>query len=388
MLESALALLLIAIAIAVGWLLGRFQERKSSRQHNPPNRDYYHGLGSLIDNKADDAVESFIKALEVNTDTIPAYLALADLFRKKGEYDRAIEMHQTLLARTDLLRDDFLRIQLSLAKDYIAVGLLERAEALLQSIITDNPRDHQRHIARRQLAKLYENQQDWDQALKTALTLPDSKRTEIAHEMAQYACELALQAEDAAVEGLLKQALRLDPTCVRASLMWAEHRMSKYAWRGAVKHLKEVMSQDVKRVPETLPLLGQCFSELGNPDAYADYLERCANLCPSTSVFMEKARLIEWESGTTLAADYMVDALRKHPSLKGFDYLVALKLQESAPDERDRLKILKELTGQLIQSKPKYQCQQCGYSSQQLYWQCPSCKTWNSTHLIQGLEGE
>lgn len=387
-----LPIVVAVVAVAAGWLLGRFQLRRSSLStHRPPNRDYYRGLGSLIDNKADDAVESFIKALEVNSDTIPAYLALADLFRRKGEYDRAIEMHQTLLARTDLLHEDFIRIQLSLAKDYKAVGLLERAEGLLQSVIAENPRDEQRHLARRQLAKLYEAQQEWQLALKTALKLPDSKRADIGHEMANYACELALVAldsNDSEVESWLKQALRLDPTCVRANLMWAQHRMKKHAWRGAVKHLKEVSDQDAKMIPETLTMLSKCFSEMGNSDAYASYLDRCLAMNPSTTAWIERAQLIEKELGIAAASEYMVNALRKHPSLRGFHYLIDLKLQESNPEERDRLMILKELTGQLVQSKPKYQCQHCGYESKQLYWQCPSCKTWDSTRLIQGLEGE
>lgn len=391
MLDVALLVLPIIAAMAAGWFLGRFQSRGFKASHRPPSHDYYRGLGSLIDNKADDAVESFIKALEINTDTIPAYLALADLFRRKGDYDRAIEMHQTLLARSDLLHEDFIRIQLSLAKDYNAVGLFERAEALLQSVITENPRDEQRHLARRQLAKLYESQKEWELALKTAMKLPDSKRGDIAHEMANYACELALSSlenNDSDVEHWLKQALRLDPTCVRANLMWAHHRIKKHAWRGAVKHLKEVSDQDAKMIPETLPLLSKCFSEMGNSDAYGNYLDQCLRVSPSTSLWMERAHLIEKESGIPAASEYMVNALRKHPSLKGFDYLIDLKLQESTQEERDRLKILKELTGQLVQSKPKYQCQQCGYESKQLYWQCPSCKTWDSTRLIQGLEGE
>ena len=391
MLDNVLIALPIVFALVAGWLIGRFYRHRSANGHSPLGRDYYRGLGSLIDNKADDAVESFIKALEVNSDTIPAYFALADLFRRKGEYDRAIEMHQTLLARTDLLHEDFIRIQLSLAKDYSAVGLFERAEGLLQSVITENPRDEQRHFARRQLAKLYETQQEWELALKTAIKLPDSRRADIAHEMANYACELAaiaINGKDTDIESWLKQALRLDPTCVRANLMWAQLRMEKHAWRGAVKHLKEVSDQDAKMIPETLPLLSKCFSELGNSDAYANYLDHSLTVSPSSTAWIERAHLIERESGISAASEYMINALRKHPSLKGFHYLIDLKLQESNQEERDRLIILKELTGQLIQTKPKYQCHQCGYESKQLYWQCPSCKTWDSTRLIQGLEGE
>lgn len=389
--EYALLSAVAVLASAAGWFLSRLKCHRSSSAHRPPSRDYYRGLNSLINNKADDAIESFIKALEINTDTIPAYLALADLFRRKGEYDRAIEMHQTLLARSDLLKEDFIRIQLSLARDYCSVGLMERAESLLQSVISENPRDEQRHNARCQLAKLYESQREWELALKTTLKLPDSKRADIAHEMAHYACELACLVVDSNTlhtESWLKQALRLDPTCVRANLMWAEHRMQRHAWRGAIKHLKEVSDQQPKMIPETLPMLSKCYQELGNSDAYAVYLDQCLAVTPSTTVWIERAKIIEHASDIETAVAYMIDALKKHPSLRGFDYLIELQLKQSDIDEHERLKILSDLTRQLTLSKPHYQCHQCGYESKQLYWQCPSCQSWDSTGLIQGLEGE
>lgn len=98
--------------------------------------------------------------------------------------------------------------------------------------------------------------------------------------------------------------------------------------------------------------------------------------------------MVETESGPEAAASFMIDALKQHPSLLGFNYLIDLQLQQSSSEERHRLTILRDLTGQLAESKPQYQCHACGYASKQLYWQCPSCKSWDSTRLIQGLEGE
>ncbi|KGK41185.1 hypothetical protein LH51_17045 [Nitrincola sp. A-D6] len=388
--EYALLIPMLMAAIAAGWLLGRYRRPGNSLQAMP-GRDYYHGLNYLIHNKTDEAVERFIRVLEINSDTVPAYLALADLFRKKGEYEKAIELHQTLLARSDLLHEDFLNIQLSLAKDYNAVGLLDRAEALLQSVISDNPRDELRHSARRLLAKLYEKQLEWDKALNTALKLPDSKRTAVAHEMAHYACQLAegrLGEPGTATENRLKQALKLDPACVRANLMLAEHKMQRYAWRGAIKHLKEVADQDPLMIPETLGLLYQCYTELDNIKVYLSYLEQCLAQYPSTTLIVAKAQLLQASYGDQAAAEYIVDALKKHPSLRGFNYLIDLQLQQSDIAVKGSLSTLRELTEQLAQSKPRYRCGQCGYDSKTLYWQCPSCKTWDSTRPVQGLEGE
>lgn len=388
--DYVLLIPVLMAAIASGWLLGRYR-RPSGQSQVMPGRDYYYGLNYLIHNKTDEAVESFIRALEINSDTVPAYLALADLFRKKGDYEKAIELHQTLLARSDLLHEDFLNIQLSLAKDYNAVGLLDRAETLLQSVINDNPRDELRHGARRLLAKLYEQQLEWEKALNTALKLPDSKRTAVAHEMAHYACQLAdgrLGEAGAEVESRLKQALKLDPTCVRANLMLAEHKILRHAWRGAIKHLKEVADQDPLMIPETLGMLSQCYTELDNIKAYQGYLEQCLAQYPSTTLIVAKAQLLQESHGDQQAVEYIIDALKKHPSLRGFNYLIDLQLQQSDAAVSGSLSILRELTEQLAQSKPRYRCGQCGYGSKILYWQCPSCKTWDSSRPIQGLEGE
>ncbi|WP_417579679.1 lipopolysaccharide assembly protein LapB [Nitrincola sp.] len=381
---------LLMAAIAAGWLLGRYR-RPAHPLQSQPGRDYYHGLNFLIHNKTDEAVERFIRVLEINSDTVPAYLALADLFRKKGEYEKAIELHQTLLARSDLLHEDFLNIQISLAKDYNAVGLLDRAETLLQSVISDNPRDELRHSARRLLAKLYEKQLEWDKALNTALKLPDSKRTAVAHEMAHYACQLAdgrLGEQGTDAESRLKQALKLDPTCVRANLMLAEHRMQRHAWRGAIKHLKEVADQDPLMIPETVEMLRLCYTELDNVKAYQSYLEQCLGPHPSTTLIVAKAQLLHASQGDQLAVEYIIDALKKHPSLRGFNYLISLQLQQSDVAVKGSLSTLRELTEQLAQNKPRYRCGQCGYDSKTLYWQCPSCKTWDSSRPVQGLEGE
>ncbi|MFN3882560.1 MAG: lipopolysaccharide assembly protein LapB [Nitrincola lacisaponensis] len=391
MLEFALLLVPMVAAVAAGWLLGRFQRRPASPSHIPPGRDYYRGLHQLIHDKTDEAIESFIRALEINSDTIPAYLALADLFRRKGEYERAIELHQTLLARSDLIEEDFIRIQLSLAKDYQAVGLFDRAEGLLQSVITEHPRDEQRHTARRQLAKLYEIQQEWELALKTALKLPDSKRADVAHEMAQYACQLAETVFDLPgpeAENWLKQALKLDPTCVRANLMLAEHRMQRHAWRGAIKHLKEVADQDPRMIPETLSKLSDCYRELGNLEAYSTYLDQCLAKHPSATAVVERAQQLAGKEGVAAAIHFMIPALKKHPSVAGFHYLLELQLQQGETESTRSLEVLRELTQQLTHTKPDYRCQQCGYESKTLYWQCPSCKSWNTTGVIQGLEGE
>ncbi|MCV6611603.1 MAG: hypothetical protein OIF55_12590 [Amphritea sp.] len=152
------------LAVAIGWLLGR-RQRVNRYPQQSLQQEYFTGLDYLLSEKTDEAIESFIRALEINSDTIPAHIALAKLFRKKGDVERAIQIHQNLLARPDLSRDDFLRIQMALAKDYYAVGLFDRAENLLLEIDAQRPAQATRQKVLTLLTKLYEKEQEWERAL-------------------------------------------------------------------------------------------------------------------------------------------------------------------------------------------------------------------------------
>lgn len=384
----------LVIAIFIGWLLGRSSVRrdKISTANNVLGRDYFIGLDHLLNEKTDEAIESFIRALEVNSETIPAHLALAKLFRRKGDVQRAINIHQNLLARPDLSRQDSLRIQMALALDYDAVGLLDRTENLLKEIVQQNPPRETRRKALTALTKLYEKEQEWAEALATAQKLSLDETSTIRHECAHYYCELAVSSVNKKLykEAMeyIKQGLQLDPQSVRASLLQSQVAMEQQQWKTAIRALRNVEKQDVNFVSETIPALERCYSALNNRSEYEFYLRHCLSYAPSATVILALADVIKADRGVYAAGAFITDELKHRPSIKGFNRLIAMHIEHGSENSRDSLKTLRSLIGTLEVSKPRYLCQKCGFSGRLLVWQCPSCKKWSTTKPIQGLEGE
>ena len=390
--DNILFIIPLFLAIAVGWWLGRKDAIK--REKPMPthlSHEYFTGLDYLLNEKMDEAIESFIRALEINSDTVPAHLALAKLFRRKGDVDRAIQIHQNLLARTNLNRNDFMRIQMALARDYYAVGLLDRAENLLLEIIKA-PVKNVRIKAQGLLIKLYEKECEWSKALYVADQLPLEDRKEITVELAHYCCELADKAVAAkqykqAQEQLRKAAL-FDSDNVRVTLLHATIAIEAKQWKTAIKHLKSVAKQDKLFVSETVPLLIQCYEHTGAQAELTEYLRVSLAQFSSTTVMIALAQQIKRDRGIYAAGSFITEELKRRSSIKGFNSLIDLHIEYGSESAKESLTVLRGLTGQLELSKPKYRCNSCGYSGRSLLWQCPSCKSWGTTKPIQGLEGE
>ncbi|MBR9884678.1 MAG: lipopolysaccharide assembly protein LapB [Oceanospirillales bacterium] len=393
-----LLLLLLVAAIGIGWSLGRWQYGETSRRStaSPPNsdlsREYFQGLDHLMSDRTDEAIESFVRALEINSDTIPAHLALARLLRRKGDVDRAIRVHQTLLARPGLSHQDFIRIQMALARDYEAIGLLDRAENLLNEIIRDNPGPEMKAQALKLLVKLYEKEGEWQQALNSGRKLDAASRSGITVALSQYCCELAeanlSRRQWREAEYTLQEALSLNPESVRPNLLMAKIAMEREDWKGAIKALRAVREQEPLLVSETIDMLSRCYEKIRRLGEYESYLEACMVHAPSTTVLLARAELIRERDGVVAAGLFITEELKSRPSVRGFNRLIDLHLEYGSSSARESLSVLRGLTGQLEQSKPIYQCVRCGFAGRILHWHCPSCREWDSTRPIQGLEGE
>ncbi|MBA4502493.1 lipopolysaccharide assembly protein LapB [Marinobacterium marinum] len=395
MLSDYLLIVPLFLAVGAGWWLGRSQVQ--GRQSAEPavaelSREYFIGLDHLINENTDEAIESLIRALEINSETIPAHLTLAKLFRRKGEVERAVAIHQKLLARPDLPESDFLRIQMALARDYEASGLLDRAEKLLLDIIQRTTDTVARRKAQLLLIKLYEKESEWQQALDMAAQLQSGDLSDIRHELAHYCCERAevvLRAEGAAAaEHYLRQALQYDRQCCRATLIRARVQMAASRWNSAIKTLKQVLEQDPLLVPETIAPLTECYTALGDEYALESYLRQCLQQASSTTVIMALAEVIWRRKDVYAAGKFLTEELKKRPSVRGFNRLIDMHIDYGSRSARQSLSVLRGLTGQLEQNKPIYQCNHCGFAGRALHWQCPSCKQWGTTGPIQGLEGE
>ena len=386
-----LLFLLLPVAALSGWILGRRRHRTDPRQESTGfSSEYFKGLNFLLNEQPDKAIEVFVRMVEVDSETIDTHLALGNLFRRRGEVERAIRIHQNLIARPILTRPYRNQALYELGLDYMRAGLLDRAEALFLQLIDDQERGE---YALRQLLDVYQQEKEWDNAIKCARRLESATGEQMAAVVAQFYCELAeesLRADDIGHSvKMVKQALSEDRTCVRASLLEGRIHLRQGAYKSAMRALKRVEQQDAEFLPEILEPIQEAYRGQGRPMEMIHYLRPLLREHGGISVLLRLVDLIRQQQGDKDAALFITDYLRKRPSVRGMERLIELKLPYSpAGPAREDLQVLKDLTSSLLRDKPVYKCNNCGFTGKQLHWQCPSCKRWNTIRPIHGIEGE
>ncbi|SEL45620.1 lipopolysaccharide assembly protein LapB [Halomonas daqiaonensis] len=388
-------LALLVVAVATGWWLGRRERQGSGKAAQPPTlpRDYFVGLNYLLNDQQDRAIETFIGALEVNSDTIETHLALGNLFRTRGEADRALKIHQNLLARPTLTGEQGERVQLELSRDFFALGLLDRAERLLQNLVRDSQDDERRDSARRLLVDLLEREGEWQAALDVALPRLVRQHDDIRRAAAHWLCELAEQERHSASPVLarrhLRQALATDPHCVRANLQLAamEHDTGQY--KPAVRLLRRIPDQDSTFTPTIIEPLAHAYRLLDDEEGLIRCLQELLQQAPGTSVITRLAETLRHHQGNDRDALALVtDQLDRKPSLGAVHYLLTLYRHNAEGEEHEHLALLQRHIHTLVQALPRHRCRRCGFSGERLHWQCPRCRSWGTTKPINGIEGE
>ncbi len=392
-------LLLIVSAIAIGWLLGRRHRTADGDGQSSLYPQYYKGLNYLINDQPDGALDAFIEALEVNSQTLETHIAVGNLMRRKGEVERAIRIHQNLLSRPTLPRVHLHQAHLELARDFISAGLWDRAERLLEDLLKDAP--ELKETAMRHLLEIYQDEKEWQQAidvarqllpkrslLKTTPPVDKAITTALSHFCCEKA-ELSLAKNDYhAARSEIKQALVYDRQCVRASLLLAEVEYNTNNYSKAIKQLRKVREQDPVFIPETVELLRSCYQALNDDEGFLEYLRETQEECSSATTLLTLVESIRFQRGDIAAADFLGAELKRRPSLRGLAKLVELHIANTSGKSKDNLVILQMLIEQLLQSKPQYQCLHCGFAGKQLHWICPSCKQWGQVKPIRGVEGD
>lgn len=386
-----LVVCLLPVAAWSGWLIGR----RDARRQRPRGAggslpsDYIRGLNFLLNDRPDKAIEVFIKVLEVESETVETHLALGNLFRRRGEVDRAIRIHQNLVARPTLEFDQRALALLELGLDYMRSGLLDRAESLFKELLESGA--HQRQ-AIDHLVDIYQQERDWDKALEYTQRLEKLGNTDLRDRRAHFLCEQAeaLRAEgnveDASAK--LRQALAVDDKCVRASLMQARLAMTAGAYEAAIRHLQRIETQNVAFLPEAIAPLVECHRVLDRIPDLVSYLERLGRLRTGVTPVLSLAEILYELQGPEAARQRVVEELRQRPTVRGIDRLLEYSLAGVEGEARENLALLKEVTSRLIEQKLNYMCGKCGFKGRSLHWHCPSCKAWNSVKPIHGLEGE
>jgi lipopolysaccharide assembly protein B len=382
--------LLLPIAAASGWIIAKRSTVQARRgRARDFNSEYFQGLNFLLNEQPDKAIEVFIRMLEVDSDTVETHLALGNLFRRRGEVDRAIRIHQNLIARPTLDKAQRSAALLELGQDYMRAGWLDRAESLFEELLESNL-----HIvpALRHLLDIYQQEKEWDKAINVARRLGSETGQTLNPVIAQFYCE---QAELASIKGddnqatqSIKRALGHDKRCVRASLLQARMAIRADDCKAALKAFNQIEDQDIDYLTEVLDPMRQCYENLKALDAFKAHLREIINRYHGVSPVLMLADLIARTESDTAALAFMTEQVRKRPSVRGLGRMIDLNLNTATGKGKDDLLILRDLVGQLLKTKPVYKCGHCGFSGKTLYWQCPGCKEWNTVKPIHGVEGE
>ncbi|MDQ5911464.1 MAG: Lipopolysaccharide assembly protein [Pseudomonadota bacterium] len=377
--------LLLPIAAASGW----WAARRSTTDRNASavrHADYFKGLNYLIDDQPDQAIEVFTRIADVDRDTAEIHLALGNLFRRRGEVDRAIHIHGSLIARTYLTADQRQRAMLELGEDYLRAGLFDRAEELFQKLL-DQP--DLMTLALSRLIHIFQQEKDWRQAIAYSDRLErissESKRRQTAH----FCCELAEEAkghsQDDEVRTWLLEALARDPACTRANLLLGRLAMRAGDYPAAIAVFQAVERQDRGYLPEVIAPLGQCYSALGHLDAWITYLREVQERDHGGRITDALAEYLLRQEGEESALRFLERELREYPTLLGLRRLVEIKLARGQGAEYADLRALHCISTQMLNSAARYRCDNCGFVVKSLHWCCPGCLQWSTIKPMPDL---
>jgi len=381
--------LLVTAAVAAGWAIGRFGRRSGSEKVISDEESVRDRLQFLFTNYSDQAVENFVQSLAVNRDTVNLHLSIGSHFRNKGETDRAILIHQNLLARPELPARFQPQVTFELASDYLNAGLLDRAEALLHQLMGDREYGEQ---ASKTLIELYQQEKEWQKAAQVARTLlRGNADPAMVKTLAYLTCELSEQAlaRDDRWESqkLAKEALNQDRECVRATFILTRLQLRQGNFREAGNQCLKVFDQNPQFGPEAVDRVMKMEREHGNLGRLSKKLRKLYQQYPSTTLLLALVESVERSSGRVAAIELLREELESHPSVRGL-----LRLVEMAGYEKgmasDEGRLISRIGHLLLANRPVYRCVSCGFSGQQLHWLCPSCKQWETIRPIQGVEAE
>ncbi|UCV02365.1 lipopolysaccharide assembly protein LapB [Azonexus sp. IMCC34842] len=368
-------LLLIPVFFGLGWAAARVDMRQVVHESSSLPRSYFQGLNFLLNEQPDKAIDSFLEVAKVDSQTVELHFALGNLFRRRGETERAIRMHQNLIDRADL--DDAVRLHAlaELGQDYLKAGLLDRAEEIFNKLIdTTFEAD-----AKRNLLEIYQVEKEWLKAIGLARELPDVASQQ---EVAEFYCELAateiMRSKPDSARAYLESAMQQNRKCVRASLLQGDLLAQEGRPEAAIEAWQRIEQQD----PAYLALVAQRLLETYRKQERRDegiallsgYLERY----PSLDLLDVVYQLVLEGEGTEAAYRLVRAELQRNPTLLGLEKLMSARLPLVAPEVRPDVEIAKTIIQGYTKRLSRYRCDNCGFKARQFYWRCPACGGWET----------
>jgi lipopolysaccharide assembly protein B len=374
--DNLLFYLLLVAAVAAGYLLGRAEQRRRLAARRM-SQAYVTSLNELVKEQKNPEIDDLVAAITAQADSIDTRLALGALVRRRGEVDKAIRIHQGLLEASELGPAQRSQTELELARDYMAAGLLDRAEGLLIELANRDPTERQ--FAERALLEIYQRESEWQQAVDTGQQLARHDAV-VAGRLAHFQCELAqaaLQREDLPLARReLARGWKFDPTCTRLSLLSAQVESAAGEYQEARRLLRQAVAGDADCIPLAVPLYAAATRAPADQADYVAFLEWCLEQRPFLPVVQELAAHVEAQRGPGAAAEFVVEQLLRNPTLGGFVSLLEYLGRDGQPLDPQRLEQVHRYSRALLDRQPAYRCRECGFTTRLLMWQCPSCHEW------------
>jgi len=363
---------------AAGWVMGRFGERDEEEAPPPLNIDYLKGLNFLLNEQTDQALEHFLRMVRVDDKTIETHFALGSLFRRRGEVDRAIRIHQNIIARPDLASEQRDQALYSLAKDYLSAGLLDRAEKLFVRLAQGSRYQVQ---ALEALCGIYELEREWEKAIDAGQRLETLGGRSLALQIAHYYCELAEAASErkdyASARKFVKKAQAGRPRTMRGALTRAHIARDTDDSKTALKLYHRILDENTYLIAEALPEIVAIYERENKTAELERALRALLKKNPERRSLVAYTAIVNDLGGIAVIDDCVEQYMLNEPTLGEFVELQQLLSGEKESNDAALAKVRGALS-KLASTTPRYQCQECGFSSQRLLWQCPSCRNWET----------
>lgn len=371
-------LLALPLFFGLGWLAARIDIRQVVRESRALPRNYLKGLNFLVNEQPDKAIDAFIEAVRLDPDTVDLRFALGSLFRRRGETERAIRTHQSLVEREDISEERKLDAQAALGEDYLRAGLLDRAEAIFLKL-RGTPHNE---AATNYLLEIYQQEREWLKAVEIARSLNGHEGVRWRKEIANFYCELAADAlassrhDDART--YIDEALAMNRRCVRANILLGDLLLAEGRVEEAIEAWKRVNNQDPVYLSLVAERVMDAHVQLGRETQGLTLLRAWLERTPTLDLMDMVFRLELEREGPKAAYELVRGQLHKNPTVLGLEKLLEAAAQQAAPEQRDDIEFVKQLLHGHTRRVARYRCDGCGFKSRHFQWRCPACGGWET----------
>lgn len=371
-------LLVIPVAFALGWMAARYDLKALLSESANLPRSYFRGLNFLLNEQPDKAIDAFIEVAKLDPETVELHFALGNLFRRRGETDRAIRVHQNLLSRADLPASERDHALYELGQDFLKAGLLDRAEETFRALEAGD----YALGAQRALLTIYEIEKDWNRSIDTARKLETMGAASLDLEIAQFHCELAQEAlqqkKPDEARRQLDLALKANAQNVRATILTGDVDEAAGHHEAALAQWRRVEEQNASYLPLVAEKVMKTYEALGRAEEGVQLLTSWVDRYPSNDLLDVAYRYVENLRGLDAAHALARAQMQKSPNLAGMMRLLEAQQATAEEPRKSELELMRTLIRQRTKNLPRYTCQNCGFRARLFYWQCPGCSGWET----------